>query len=256
VIRSPLFALAAGMALAATPAFGQGRVAGTLASASDVLDELQAIPLKCIPPALLKDAHGVAIIPGVVKAGFVVGGRFGHGVVLARTPDGGWADPVFVSLTGGGIGFQAGVQSTDVVLVFKTRRGLNQILEGKSKVTLGGDLSVAAGPVGRQAEAATDAQLKSEIYSYSRSRGLFAGASIEGAAIVADHDANRAFARRDRPEVLAAADKLKIQLVAMTSGRPIVTVPPPGAVIVPAPPPSVPPVPVPPPPGGPVFPPR
>src|SRR5262249_49915713 len=154
---------------------------------------LAAVPLKCIPPTLLQDAKGVAIIPHVLKASLLVGGRFGRGVVLVRQPDGTWSNPVFVTLAGGGIGWQLGIQSTDRVWVFKTSHSRDRILRGKGQLTLGGDVAVAAGPVGRQAEAATDGQLMAEIYSYSRSRGLFAGLSLEGAGMLADAEANEAF---------------------------------------------------------------
>src|SRR5207245_392761 len=127
-----------------------------VSSAAEVLQALSAVPFGGIPRTLLQDAQGIVIVPDVIKAGFVIGGRHGRGVALVRGPSGAWGNPVFVSLTGGGIGWQIGVQSTDVVLVFKTRKGLDRILEGKDKLTLGADVAVAAGPVGRQAEAGTD----------------------------------------------------------------------------------------------------
>lgn len=159
--------------------------------AVEVLDDIMAIPEKGMPPALLNKAQGIAIIPGVIKAGFIVGGRHGSGIVVVRSSEGGWSNPSFVTITGGSIGWQIGAQSTDIILVFKTRKGINNMMKGK--FTLGADAAVAAGPVGRQAEAATDVQFKSEIYSYSRSRGLFAGISLEGAALQIDNDANAAF---------------------------------------------------------------
>jgi len=115
-------------------------------------------------------------------------------VLLVREPSG-WSNPVFVTLTGGSIGWQAGAQATDVILIFQTRKGVNNILQGRNKFTLGADAAIAAGPVGRQAEAATDLQLKSEILSYSRSRGLFAGAAIEGSALRIDWKANSTYYR-------------------------------------------------------------
>jgi lipid-binding SYLF domain-containing protein len=216
--------------------WAQERVAGTLWSAAEVLEALQAVPLKCIPPALLKNAAGVAIIPGVVKVGFVIGGRFGEGVVLVRNPDGSWSNPVFISLTGGSVGWQAGVQSADVVLVFKTRKGLERVLQGKGKLTLGADAAVAAGPVGRQAEADTDVRLQAEIYSYSRSRGLFLGVALDGSAILHNAGANEAFYHRTHPEDIQAAEKLKALLMTMSGPpAPIVVVPQP-----PVPPPLAP----------------
>jgi lipid-binding SYLF domain-containing protein len=158
-------------------------------SASDVLHQISEIPENAIPPELLADAYGIAVIPGVIKAGFVVGGRWGKGVIAVRQ-SGAWSNPAFITLAGGSIGWQIGAQSTDIILVFKTRRGVENLASGK--VTLGADAAIAAGPVGRQASAATDAQLKAEIYSYSRSRGLFAGLALEGAVLKPDDEASAA----------------------------------------------------------------
>lgn len=235
--------LAVGLTLAALAqqrVLAQDHVAGILWSSSEVLDALQAIPLRCIPPALMRDAQGVAVIPHVIKVGFAVGGRFGQGVVFGRCPDGTWGNPMFINLTGGSFGWQIGVESTDVVLVFKTKRSYQRLIEGKSKLTLGADVAVAAGPVGRQAEAGTDVKLQAEIFSYSRSRGLFLGVSLEGAALTPNGRANLAFTQRPRPEDLMAVSKLKTQLAVM-SGLPA----PPG-IILGTPPPVAGPVPVPP----------
>ena len=155
-----------------------------------VLKEVMEAPDKAIPKDLLQNAHAIAVVPDVIKAGFVIGGRHGSGLIAVKSRDGTWSNPSFVSLTGGSIGFQAGVSSTDVILVFRTQRGVDSIVHGK--FTLGADASAAAGPVGRSAQAATDAQLKAEIYSYSRSRGLFAGAALDGSAITIDNDSNQA----------------------------------------------------------------
>ncbi|WP_257384977.1 lipid-binding SYLF domain-containing protein [Tahibacter caeni] len=155
-----------------------------------VLDEIMQAPDRRVPSNLLREAHAIAVIPDVIKAGLLVGGRRGHGLIVVKAPDGTWSNPSFVTLTGGSIGFQAGVQSTDVVLVFRSQRGVDSIVHGK--FTLGGDASVAAGPVGRSAQASTDAQLKAEIYSYSRARGLFAGVALDGSVLAIDHDANQA----------------------------------------------------------------
>jgi lipid-binding SYLF domain-containing protein len=178
---------------AAVPLRAGGQELRTVASAAETLHAFSEISFRSIPPALMQDAKGVAIIPHVVKAGFVVGGRFGRGVLSIRQPDGTWSNPLFVTLGGGSIGWQIGIQSTDLILIFKTTPSLNRILRGRGKLTLGGDVAVAAGPVGRQAEAATDVQLRAEIYSYSRSRGLFAGISLEGAALLVDAGANSTF---------------------------------------------------------------
>lgn len=155
-----------------------------------VLREIMMAPDKRVPSDLMHNAHAIAVIPDVIKAGFVIGGRHGVGLLSVKTADGTWSNPSFVSMTGGSIGFQAGVSSTDVILVFRTQRGVDSIVHGK--FTLGADASVAAGPIGRNAQAATDAQLKAEIYSYSRSRGLFAGVALDGSVLSIDNDANQA----------------------------------------------------------------
>lgn len=157
--------------------------------ATRVLDEIMQAPDKRLPANLLKEAYAVAVVPDVLKAGFVIGGRHGQGLIVVKNADGTWSNPSFVSVGGGSIGFQAGVQSTDVVLVFRTQRGVDSIVHGK--FTLGADASAAAGPVGRDAQALTDAQLKAEILSYSRARGLFAGVALDGSVIKIDHDANQ-----------------------------------------------------------------
>jgi lipid-binding SYLF domain-containing protein len=191
--------------------------AQTLENATGVLDDLAAIPLKGIPPKLLADAQGVAIFPRVIKVGFAVGVRGGHGVVLARDKDGNWGEPVFASFGGASFGFQAGVESTDVVLVFRSRKSLDRVLEGKVKVTLGADAAVAAGPVGREAMAATDVRLEAEILSYSRTRGLFAGVSLDGSTIHPDPDSNATFQKQVGQEEKKAAEALKAKLVRMSS---------------------------------------
>jgi lipid-binding SYLF domain-containing protein len=166
-----------------------------------VLDEIMMAPDHAIPARLMRDAEAIAVIPNVVKAGLVLGGRSGRGLISVRTSDGSWSNPSFVRLSGGSIGFQAGVQATDVVLVFASRRGVDSIVNGK--FTLGADAAVAAGPVGRTAQASTDGQLKAEIYSYSRARGLFAGVAIEGAVMSIDHRANQAaYGRNTTPRAI------------------------------------------------------
>ncbi len=162
-----------------------------VADAADVLDELLRIPEKSIPPSLLSRAYAVAVIPGVVKAGFILGARHGRGIIVIRQDDESWSNPAFITLTGGSFGWQAGVESTDVILVFKTRKGVADITNGK--LTLGADASIAAGPVGRHAEIATDIAFAAEVVSYSRSRGLFAGVALEGSGIMMDRKANTAF---------------------------------------------------------------
>jgi len=154
-----------------------------------VLREIMEAPDKAVPRDLLQSAHAIVVVPDVIKAGLVLGGRHGQGLISVKTRDGTWSNPSFVSLTGGSVGFQAGVSSTDVILVFRTQRGVDSIVHGK--FTLGADASAAAGPVGRTAQAATDAQLKAEIYSYSRTRGLFAGVALDGSVLSIDNDGNQ-----------------------------------------------------------------
>jgi lipid-binding SYLF domain-containing protein len=155
------------------------------------LDEVMSMSGRGIPLSLLANAQGVAIVPDLLKAGFIVGVRHGRGVLLVRDQTGTWQPPQFISITGGNVGFQAGLQATDLVLVFKTTRSIHGLLRGK--MTLGADISVAAGPVGRDASAATDATLRAEILSYSRSRGLFAGVALDGSVVQVDPLSNTAF---------------------------------------------------------------
>jgi len=159
-------------------------------TATRVLADIMQAPDQSIPHDLLRDAYAIAVIPNVIKVGLVFGGRHGDGLISVKSPDGTWSNPVFISLTGGSVGFQAGVSSTDVVLVFRTRRGVDSIVNGK--FTIGADAHAAAGPVGRNLNASTDAAMQAEIYSYSRSRGLFAGVSLDGAALRVDDDADAA----------------------------------------------------------------
>ncbi len=160
-------------------------------NATEVLSEIMAIPEDLIPPSLLNNAQGIAVIPGVIKAGFIIGARHGRGVLSVRNETGSWSSPAFVILTGGSIGWQIGVQSTDIILVFKSRKNIEALMQGK--FTLGADASVAAGPVGRHTGAGTDVRLQAEIYSYSRSRGLFAGVALEGAALQFDNRAMESY---------------------------------------------------------------
>ena len=162
-----------------------------VADATDVLDQLLRIPEKTIPPTLLARAYAVAVIPNVRKAAFGLGVRRGKGILVVRQGDNSWSNPAFVTLTGGSIGWQVGAQSTDIILVFKSRKSVDGIANGK--LTLGADASVAAGPVGRHTSIATDIVFEAEVFSYSRSRGLFAGVAVEGAGVTMDRKANAAF---------------------------------------------------------------
>lgn len=166
-----------------------------IALADEVLRDILIIPERSIPPRLLDQAQAIAIIPEVLKVGFVLGGSYGEGVILIKNRNThAWSDPVFLTLKGGSLGFQIGAQSSDVILVFKNTRGLNNLMHGE--FTLGAGASIAAGPIGRSASAATDTKLQAEIMSYSRSRGLFAGISLEGASLGINHAANASFYNR------------------------------------------------------------
>jgi lipid-binding SYLF domain-containing protein len=182
--------LALSLGLAATAAMAGPTEDQRARDAVRVLGDIQQIPESSIPDKLFDEARAIVVVPDTLKIGLVVGGRRGHGLVSVKNPDGTWSNPSFVKLTGGSVGFQAGVQSSDIVLVFRGNRGLDSIVNGK--LTLGADASVAAGPVGRTAAAATDGQLKAEIWSWSRARGLFAGIALDGAALSIDDDANQA----------------------------------------------------------------
>jgi lipid-binding SYLF domain-containing protein len=172
----------------------QARQEGKLLMASQVLEELRDARDQMIPDRLLERAYGIAVIPDMTKIAFFAGGRRGHGVLVVRDKDGRFTSPVFITMTGGSFGWQWGAQSTDLVLVFTTRKGVEGITGGK--VTLGADASVAAGPVGRTASADTDTSFKTEVYSYSRSRGVFAGIALDGTALTIDDKANDAFYKR------------------------------------------------------------
>lgn len=192
----------------------------TITQSEQVLAELIAIPGRSIPTRLLNEAQGLAIIPRVIKIGFVAGIRRGQGVVMIRDADGSWGLPRFVTLTGGSVGWQAGVQGTDVVLVFTTRRSVESLLNGK--FTIGVDAAAAAGPVGRNAAAATDMRLQAEILSYSRSRGLFLGASVDGSVLEINQAANMSFygtTDPNMPQVIPpAATQMQAFVTELTGG--------------------------------------
>jgi lipid-binding SYLF domain-containing protein len=192
-----LLALVAGSLRPAQAGEAQDRRAD---DAVRVLHEIQRAPDSSIPDRLLDQAHAIVVIPDVVKASFVFGARFGRGLMVVRGADGTWSNPVFVTLTGGSVGFQAGVQSTDVVLVFTSERGVNSLVDGD--FTLGADAGVAAGPVGRNAQASTNGRMNAEIWSWSRSRGLFAGVSLDGSVMRIDLKADRAVYGESTPRMI------------------------------------------------------
>ena len=158
--------------------------------ASVVFGEIMTAPDDAIPNALLGNAEGVAVFPGTVRAGFIFGGMRGRGILSART-DSGWSAPAFLTLTGGSFGLQIGGQAVDLILVINNRRGLENLVANQFK--LGADAAVAAGPLGREVEASTDLQLRAQILSYSRARGLFAGVTVNGSTVRQDRDANERF---------------------------------------------------------------
>lgn len=195
-IRSRLLTALAGVlfALTSVAAHAQARQEGRLLLASQVLHDLQGPRDQGIPSWLLQRAYGIAVIPGLTKIAFFFGARRGHGVLVVRKPDGRFSSPVFITITGGSFGFQWGVQKTDLVLVFTSRKGVAGLSGGK--VTLGASASVAAGPVGRQASAATVQTFNAAVYSYSHNRGLFAGVAVDGSELTVDNGADSAFYRR------------------------------------------------------------
>lgn len=189
-----LCVVAIGASMAVRAAAGPDEVK-RVAAATIVLNEMMGAPDKAIPGRILDRAEAIAIFPGVKKAGFVVGGQWGRGIISVRDAiTRKWSSPAFLTMTGGSVGAQIGGTEIDVVLVIMNRSGVERLLA--NEVKLGGEISAAAGPIGRAAEASTDLELRAEILSYSRSRGLFAGATVNGSAIKEDLDANRRFYER------------------------------------------------------------
>ena len=160
-----------------------------LTDASDLFKEIMETPDKAIPADLLEKAHCIVIVPGLKKAAFGIGGKYGRGFALCRHASGpGWGPPAAIRIEGGGVGFQIGVSSSDVILLVMNERGMKKLTS--SKFTVGADATAAAGPVGRNASAQTDAYMSAEILSWSRSKGLFAGVSLDGATLRNDIDEN------------------------------------------------------------------
>ena len=184
-----LAATAAAIALALLPGLALAQQSDTarVIEAARVLDEVLSAPDKGVPEAIIEKAQAVVVIPSTVKGALLVGGQRGKGVMSVKSANG-WSAPAFVTLTGGSLGFQIGGQATDIVLVVVNERGVSNLTQNTFKI--GGDASVAAGPVGREATASTDYKMQAQILSYSRSRGLFAGVSLAGSTIRADRDAN------------------------------------------------------------------
>ena len=183
--------LALGFLTFTVPSFAGIDQESRLAKATRVIEQLTLIPEGGIPPRLLRRAEAVAVLPNVIKGSFFIGGRRGKGLLVVRTANGEWSNPSFVTLTSGSIGWQFGGQSADLVLVFKSRGVVDDMRNGK--ITLGGNAAIAAGPVGRNTEAATDLKFDAEVYAYSRSRGLFAGVALEGSRLGIDEKSNQAY---------------------------------------------------------------
>ena len=162
-----------------------------IAEASIVLEEIMTAGDQAVPRSIMESAEGIAVFPSLIKGGFVVGGQRGRGVLSVRNQKSGWSSPAFLTITGGSIGAQFGAQAIDLVLVINNQRGLEQLVKNQFKI--GADLAVTAGPVGRDASASTDIQLRAQILSYSRARGLFAGVTLNGSTISQDRDANERF---------------------------------------------------------------
>ena len=162
-------------------------------AAADVLNEIQAAPDSGIPQEVLGSAECVAVVPSMLKGGFIVGAKYGRGLASCRTPKG-WSAPAFFTIAGGSVGFQIGGQAVDLVMLIMNDNGMKNLLS--SKFALGADASVAAGPVGRHAEGNTDWKMRAQVLTYSRARGVFAGVSLNGAVVKQDKDSTREFYNR------------------------------------------------------------
>lgn len=198
------------LALAAPTAGAESSTDKRLEDSRRVFESFSNLTEQSIPVWLLERAYGVVVIPQVIKVALGVGGRGGRGVMAVRNPDGSWSNPVFVNLGGANFGLQWGVQSTELVLVLMSRKSVDGIAGGK--VTLGADASVAAGPVGRSAAAATDAGFRAQVLGYARNEGFFAGISVDGSVISVDDGSNAA--------AYGVADILASQILEGTAGTP------------------------------------
>jgi SH3 domain-containing YSC84-like protein 1 len=185
-----LFVCLSGLAFAADEQPKESKALDRVQAAGDVLNEIQSAPDSGIPQEILSKAECVAVVPSMLKGGFIVGGKYGRGLASCRTPKG-WSTPAFFTVTGGSFGFQIGGQAVDLVMLIMNNDGMQHLLS--SKVALGADASVAAGPVGRHAEGNTDWKLRAQVLTYSRARGVFAGVSLNGAVMKQDKDSTREF---------------------------------------------------------------
>ena len=193
----------------ATPVAAQDKdIEKRLAEAGTALTEIMSSQDKAISGSVLDKAECVVVVPGMKKGAFIVGGQFGKGAVSCRgAGKSGWGAPAMVEMGGGSVGFQLGASSTDVVMLIMDRKGMDSLL--KDKFTIGGDASVAAGPVGRASTAETDAAMKAKILSYSRSQGVFGGVALKGTTLKQDNDANKKLYGKaiEAPEILSPATK-------------------------------------------------
>jgi lipid-binding SYLF domain-containing protein len=206
-LKIPMIALMA-VGLVLTSATTQDKQQEKVEDATVVLHDFGKMK-ETIPHQLIELTQGIIIIPKLINAGLVIGGKRGKGIAMVKNADGKWSNPVFITMTGGSLGLQAGVQSVDLVLVFKHSKTLHRI--GDGSFTLGGDISAAAGPVGRSSSANTDYKLEAEVYSYSRSRGLFAGISVNGASLSVDDKSNTLYYGKPytAKTLFAGSDKAK-----------------------------------------------
>jgi lipid-binding SYLF domain-containing protein len=184
------------LSLAADESGKETKAADRAEAAAQVLNEIQGAPDKGIPQEVLGSAECVAVVPSMLKGGFIVGGKYGRGLASCRTSKG-WSAPAFFVVTGGSVGFQIGGQAVDLVMLIMNKDGMKHLLS--SQFALGADASVAAGPVGRHAEGNTDWKMRAEVLTYSRARGLFAGVSLNGAVVKQDKDSTREFYGRMVP---------------------------------------------------------
>jgi len=175
--------------------YGAGDAAKRLDASAEVLGEIMSAPDKGIPQDLLEKSECIVIVPGLKKGAFIVGAKYGKGFMLCRKAGAGWSAPAAIRVEGGSFGFQIGGSETDVVLLVMNKRGASKLME--SKFTVGADAAAAAGPVGRESSAQTDAQMHAEILTYSRSRGVFAGVALQGATLRPDDDWNKEMYGRD-----------------------------------------------------------
>jgi SH3 domain-containing YSC84-like protein 1 len=182
--------VASAPALAADEPAKDSKATDRVQAAGDVLDQIQAAPDSGIPQNILSSAECVAVVPSMLKGGFIVGAKYGRGLASCRTPKG-WSAPAFFLVTGGSFGLQIGGQAVDLVMLIMNKDGMQHLLS--SQFALGADASVAAGPVGRHAEGNTDWKMRAQVLTYSRARGVFAGITLNGAVVKQDKDSTREF---------------------------------------------------------------